>query len=206
MTHSKEVLNMKSTQKISPTVDSWIAEQELPVRANLKVIRRNKPNYGLTEDEIQDRNEFIRCYLLKDFEFLMMLPKQAPENDFFIPECEVTDDEYSAFNTHDFQNTLQPFKKYAYAMKKIMERVKHLATLLSSFTTEEGRQHAYRGYESLIEYEFRSQILAFFEEYQNTGSQWKRQLLKQKVGKLNRKILECRSVWERFAPPENWDT
>ena len=55
---------MKALQQISFTVDNWIAEEELPVRANLKVIRRNDPDYGLTEEEIQDRNEFIRCLQL----------------------------------------------------------------------------------------------------------------------------------------------
>ena len=76
-------------QTVSKTVDSWIAEEELPVRANLKVILRNDPNYGLTEDEIQDRVEFIRCYLLREFELLMMIPKQTQEDDFFVGDFTV---------------------------------------------------------------------------------------------------------------------
>ena len=73
---------MKSTEQISHTVDGWIAEEELPVRANLTVIRTNDPNYGFTEDEVQDRNEFIRCYLLRDFELLNMIWEQyaPPKN------------------------------------------------------------------------------------------------------------------------------
>ena len=75
---------MKSTQQISCAVDSWIAEEELPPRAGLKVIRRNDLNYGLTEDEIQDRNEFIRCYLLSYHELLTMIPQQKPVRVYFL--------------------------------------------------------------------------------------------------------------------------
>lgn len=55
--------------------DSWIPEEEMPARAGLKVIRKNHPDFGLTEDEIQDRNEFIRCYLMSEFESLLMIPR-----------------------------------------------------------------------------------------------------------------------------------
>ena len=55
-----------NARQITKTVDSRIVEEDLPVRANLKVIRINAPDYGLTDDEIQDRNEFIRCYLLNE--------------------------------------------------------------------------------------------------------------------------------------------
>ena len=71
---------MRPTEQVSFAVDSWIAEEELPVRASIKVIRINDPNYGLTEDEIEDRNEFIRCHLLGEFELLTMIPKQDNEN------------------------------------------------------------------------------------------------------------------------------
>jgi AraC-like DNA-binding protein len=50
------------------TYEDMIPEEELPVRAGIKVIRRNDPDYGLSEDEIADRNEFIRCHLAREFE------------------------------------------------------------------------------------------------------------------------------------------
>jgi hypothetical protein len=96
---------MNSTKKNSYAVDSWIVDEELPVRANLKVVKRNDPDNGLSEDEIMDRNEFIRCYLLQDLDMLMTIPKQDTEDDFFIHDCDVTDSEYSAFNTHDYHET-----------------------------------------------------------------------------------------------------
>ena len=108
---------------ISNTVDSRFVEEELPVAANIKVIRRSDPNYGLSENEIQDRMEFIRCHILQDFESLMMIPKQTTKDDFFIVDFTVDDVEYSAFNTQDCQMQQRLFNKYHYAMKQIMEPV-----------------------------------------------------------------------------------
>ena len=112
--------------------ENYIPEEELPVKAGLKVMRTSDPDYGLSEDEVADRNEFIRCHLAREFELLMMIPSQAQEEEnFFIPDYHASDDAYSAFNTHDFQRTLKPFDKHRYAMKKIMERVEEIAILHS---------------------------------------------------------------------------
>ena len=64
---SREVKKMNQRQ-INIHVDRWIEEDDLPVRASLKVIHRNDPDYEMTEDEIEDRKEFIRCYILKDLQ------------------------------------------------------------------------------------------------------------------------------------------
>ena len=127
MTHSKEVFNMNLKEQIQCIDDGWIVEEELPARANLTVIRTDDPNFGLTEDAIQERNEYIHWYMMQDFALLMTIPRQVATNDFFIEDCNVTDSEYSAFNTVDFQRQMQPFNKYAYAIMKKMEYVKDLA-------------------------------------------------------------------------------
>jgi hypothetical protein len=51
--------------QISQTVDSWISEEEIPVSPTLKVIRANDPWHGMSEEEIEDAKEFIRCYLFE---------------------------------------------------------------------------------------------------------------------------------------------
>ena len=89
-----------------------IPEEEFPARVGLRVERKSDPDYGLSEDEIADRNEFIRCYLVREFELLMMIPAKTEGDEFFIPDCHVTDDAYSAFNTVDFQQSIKPFDKY----------------------------------------------------------------------------------------------
>jgi len=196
---------MKAVEHISTTVDTWIAEEELPVRANLKVIKRRDPDYGLSQDEIQDRNEFIRCYLLRDFGLLMMIPKQDGAVDFFIPDCDISASEYSAFNTVDFQRTMRPFNKYGYAIKKVMERVKDLAIMHSSISSEEGRDDTYRRYEAFVNREFRNRLLSLTERYKRIEDDEKKAWLKRKIAELNRRILGCKRIWERYAPPENWD-
>ncbi len=183
--------------------DSWIPEEEMPARAGLKVIRKNHPDFGLSDDEIQDRNEFIRCYLMSEFESLLMIPKQEPENDYFF--CLLIDqDEYSAFNTVDFQRRIKPFNKYAYAMKKIMEHVKDLAILHSSCTHLENRQGVYRKYEAVVDNEFRDRLLSLVQQYKRARYEERRYFLKQEIAKLNQRILECKRIWERYAPPESW--
>lgn len=194
---------MNSTNNIKPEIDSWVVAEELPVSASLKVIRINDPDYGLTEDEIQERNEFIRWYLMQDFKPLMTIPEQMPENDFFFHDCTVKDSEYSAFNTHDFQKTSRPFNKYGFAMKKIMERVKDLAILHSVISSHERRHETYQRYEALVELEFRNRLKWLVRRYQNTDDEETRFSLKQKIGETNRRIIECRKTWEQYAP---WGT
>lgn len=177
-----------------------IPEEELPVRAGIKVIRRSDPDFGLSDDEITDRNEFIRCYLMKEFELLMMLPGNEEDNGFFIPDCHVTDEAYSAFNTVDFQKTLRPFDRYGYAMQKILNRVQDLAILHSAISHEEGRQNIQRRFHSLVENEFRGRLLRCVEWCRVARSDDRRAYLKKKIGELNRRIIECKKIWEQHAP------
>jgi hypothetical protein len=184
------------------TADSKIVEEELPVSAYLKVTRRNDPDWGLTDDEIQERNEFIQWYLLQDFVPLMLIPKQAAENDFFIPDCDVTSNEYSAFNTHDFQENQRPFDKYGYAMKKIMERIKDLAIMHSVINSREGRLTTFQRYENLVEFEFRNRLLDLVDRCKRTNNPAIKSAIKRNIGELNRRILEAKKIWEQHAP---WD-
>ncbi len=191
---------MNTTVSISPTMDSWIVEEDLPATAALKVIRLNDPDYGLTDDEIQDRNEFIRCYLLSGYGLLLMIPRQTPENDFFIPDVDVSQEEYSAFNTMDFQKTLRPFDRYGYAIKKIMERVKDLAILHSSISSHSRKERTHQRYQSRLELEFRNRLLYLVDRYRNISDPDKRGVLKRKIGELNRRILDCKRTWSITLP------
>jgi len=196
---------MKPNRQISIEVDSWIAEEDLPVDTRLKVIKKNDPDYGLTEDEIRDRNEFIRCYLRQDFKMLTMIPEQDEESGFFIGDYGVDDEEYNAFNTMDFHRQMRPFNKYWYAMKMIMERVRYLAIDHSSASDEADRLKIQSKYERFVYRKFGEDVLLLAERYKSAKDEEKRCWLKQKIGNLNRRILECKKIWERFAPPENWE-
>jgi hypothetical protein len=177
-----------------------IPEEELPVRAGIRVLRQNNPDYGLSDDEIADRNEFIRCHLAREFELLMMIPEKPHENDFFIPDLHVADDGYSAFNTVDFQRTQKPFDRYGYAMKKIMERLQDIAILHSSISHEEGRRNTSCRFDSMVEFEFREPLLSYVDRYKAAKNDEQRLRLKRKIGELNRRIIEAKQTWELHAP------
>ena len=194
-------MNLKSCNRYE--MDSWINEEELPVSAALKVIRTSDPDYGLDDDEIKDRYEFIRLYLMQDFELLIMIPEQIPENDFFIVDCCVTDSEYSAFNTHDFHKSLRPFNKYGYAMKKIMERIQDLAIMHSCISQPENRHKVYRQLKSFMAVKFTDEIEELACELHIKTSSTEQARIKHKIETLSREIRRCMKIWEQYAP---WDS
>ena len=197
---------MDAKQEIEVMNGCWIEESDLPVRADLTVIGTEDPDLDLTVDEVQDRNEFIRCYLLVDYEPIILIPRDISDTDFFDMECDVMSHGDSAFNTHDFQKGLPAFNKYSYAMKKIMERVKDLALLHSSISSSEGRTATLHRYEAFVNHEFRDQLLSCIDQHKNTEDPEQKYRIKQRIAKLNVRILECKRIWERYAPIESWDT
>jgi len=194
---------MKTAQNVGCEVDTWIAEEELPSAARLKVISQNDPDYGLSEDELDERNEFIQWYLMQDFAPLLSVPRQSADASLFIPEVDVASPDYSAFSTHDFLDALQPFNKYGYAMKKLMERIRDLAILHSSLSSAEGRRNTQRRYEAFLEAKFRSRLAHLIERCRLTNDPDRKLELKQKIAELSRRITEAKRIWERYAP---WDS
>ena len=185
-------------QTISKTVDNWMEEGTHQGVSVLKVVRKNDPWYGMSEEEIEDRREFIRCYLLKDMEVLLMVPVPPGGNYFWFSSHQEFIE--SAFNTWNFQRGKKPFDKYGYRTKKVMEQVKDLAILHSCISQPEGRANIQRRYENLVDNEFRSQLLFLVGRYQTTFDEERRLELRRKIAKLNRRILECQEIWERYAP------
>jgi hypothetical protein len=186
--------------QISQTADSWISEEEIPVSPALKIIRKNDPWYGMSEEQVEDHKEFIRCYLIKDFELILQIPIQAQENDFWTPNH--PDFLESAFNTWDYQRTQKPFNKYGYRIKKIMEEVRDLAILHSSISRPEGRANIQRRYENLVQNEFRDRLPGLFQKYSKAWTEEQRYEIRTKVAELNRRILECQKIWQQYA---NWE-
>ena len=164
----------------------------------LKVIRKNDPWQGMSEEEIEDRREFIRCYINKEFELLLLIPIQPRESDFWFSSYE--DFKESPFNTWDFQRNRKPFDKYGYRIKKILEHVKDLAILHSCISQPEGRENIQKRLKLIIENEFRSQILELVEKVNATEDREKKSKLIQKIVKLNWGINECKTVWEKYSP------
>jgi len=186
--------------------ESYFPDEQLPPSPALKVIHINDPDYGQTEDEMQDRHEFIRCYLMSEFELLMMIPKQDWSNDFFIVDVDVNHHEYSAFNTHDFQKVQRRFNKYNYAMRKIFERVKDLAVMHSCISQPVSQQAVYEQFKSFIAFQFIDEVEEFARQLHSGITNYERSKIKRRIQSLSRNIRKCKKVWERYAPADNWDT
>ena len=189
---------MKQTKQISQTVDRWVEEESHQRNLALKVIRKNGPWRDMPEEEIEDRREFIRCYLLKEFELLLMVPIQPRENDFWFSSHQEFME--SAFNTYDFQKDRKPFDKYGYRLKKVLEQVKDLAILHSCISQTEGRDNIYKRYQSIVENEFRVPILNLVDRLNKVTDNEKRLEIFHKIVDLNRRIYQCKTVWERYSP------
>jgi hypothetical protein len=184
-------------KQISCTEDTWVDEESLPVTPTLKPIRANDPWHGMSEEEVEDAKEFIRCYLLKDHELILQIPVQAQENDFWSPNH--PDFLESAFNTWDYQKTLQPFNKYAWRIKKILEKIRDLAILHSSISQSEGKANIQKRYENLVQNEYRGLLLYWVEQYERAVDEERRNQVRRRIAELNRRILQCQKVWEDYA-------
>jgi len=189
---------MKSA--ISQTVSKWVEEESQHRTLALKVIRQNDPWQRMTEEEIEDRREYVRCYLLKDFELLLMIPIQPRENDFWFSSHQEFIE--SPFNTHDFQRNRKPFDKYGYRIKKVLEQIKDLAILHSCISQAEGRKNIQTRFENLVNQEFRNTLLEVVERHRKTFDEGRRAELRRKIAKLSRHILECKAIWQRWSPWE----
>ncbi|WP_419656025.1 hypothetical protein [Desulfosarcina variabilis] len=183
--------------------ENCIPEELLPPRAGLIAIRMNNPYYKMSDDEIRDRLEFIRCYLFRDFELLLLIPKNDNKDEFAFHDVTATDSEYSAFNSADFKRPA--FDKYGYAMGKIMEHIQNLAILHSSINSSDGRDEIEKRYENFLDLKFRDRLAVLIVQLQNCRDYDRRSTLEQKIAELNRRILEARRIWARYAPPEYWD-
>jgi len=183
-------------RKIYIQVDRWIDEEDLPVRARLKVVRKSDPNHGLAEDEINDRNEFIRCNMLKDLGPLLLIPEEYTEEDFI-----VQDYYESAFNTYDFYrlHKPKPFNGYYYRLKQIFEKVKDLAIMHSCISHQEGRENTRQRYKSLMDNEFRDEALTLINTLKKYPQLVDRKELLTRVAKLNSNISKCDRIWKAHA-------
>ncbi|CAB1062141.1 hypothetical protein D1BOALGB6SA_6917 [Olavius sp. associated proteobacterium Delta 1] len=177
-------------------VDRCIEEEDLPVRASLKVIRKNDPDYGLTADEINDRNEFIRCYMLSELGPLLLIPEENDKEDFII------EDYYeSAFNTNDFYrlHKPKPYNGYHYRLKQIFEKVKDLAIMHSCISHQEGKHNTRQRYKSLVDNEFRDEAAILLDTLKKYPQWVDRKKLAIRLAKLNSNIKKCSEIWKAYA-------
>jgi hypothetical protein len=186
---------MKERDKIGRIVDSWIAQEEIPRRANLKVIKSFDPYEGMDLDEIEAYLEFRSWYMAKDHAVLLLIPKPFVEKNFW-PE---PDDAVSfAYGSVDFQRLRGDFDKHAYRFQQIVKRVKDLAQTYSCISHDEGKNNIQARYEALVNREFRDKVIELAQAYHTRRlSIDGHDAIKAKIKKLNCHIATCKKVWKQ---------
>lgn len=180
------------------TTDSMIDEDELPVRANLKVICKNDPDNQLSDDEIQDRNEFIRCYILQQLGILLTIPKPDNDKEFFMTR---EDWQESAFNTIDYYRMQKPrLTRRNHRVKEILERVRHLAIIYSIIQSEKDRQRILNQYKRLVNTHFKEEIEDLTRRYRKTSNPQIQEYLMDKIMQNKGHLTESQKIWEQYAP------
>lgn len=181
--------------KIMTQTQNWLPTSEFPVMAGLKPIKANDPNYGLHEDEIQDRYEFIKRYLQSEYESILSIPK--PEKKDFFAFNLLNE---GAFGSQDFQRLLKSFNKYHYVMEKIMGRIKDLAIIYSVIHLPEDKTEIYNKYQRIMDNEFRIR-LSYLQKKSGDGMNPQSQI-NSRIFELNRRILEGEKTWKQYSAPE----
>ena len=189
----------KQTKQIVGEVEGWIEEQELPVKAGLKVVRQWDLHLGQSEEEVEAWVEFIGWHLRQDRVLLLLIPGQETGDGFYIGDYGVVDSEYSAFNTHDFDRLRGEFNRQAYARWKLLERVEELALIHSCISDEEGRRNTEARFKGLLEREFGERLDKLAEKLVRTADRERQEEIKRRIEAIRRQVGECERVWAKRA-------
>ncbi len=188
-------MNSMRLNVFNEMIDTWIAECELPGRADIKPIRQFD-DIRPSESEAEAYWDFISWFLGRDYELLKLIPKPV-ERDFWISEFED-----SAFNTVDFQRNKPRFNKYHFKLKMIYERVKDLAITYSCLSNNEGKRSILNRYRNLVETEFRVRAVMLADYFKRHSGIVDKCKCLERIAHLNQKIKKCNEIWREFA---YWD-
>ena len=193
---------MKSkTQKLVNTVEGWLVEEEMPYRPGLKTLRPNHPDHGVSEYEVEARNEFIAWYLKQELGALLKLPRMQSSGDLFIADLDVTDSEYSAFNTHDFQQMRGAINWREYAERKLEKKVKDLALLCSCLSHEEGRRNTKARYTRLLQHEFQGKLDRLARHLHEARDSDAQAETKRKIRQIQQQVWKLNQIWTKHSAP-----
>ena len=181
-------------------VGSWILEEDLPPRANLKPVSRFDGLYPQDQEECEAYWDFIKWVMTREHAVLLSISKPLNEQDFWQVDLDEFGNDTSAFNTMDFQRVHNyEFNKYAYKLKKIYERVQDLALLYSCISHEAGKKNILQRFVNLVEKEFRDRAVFLVEAYKKYAVWTDREKLLKEIADLNGRIRKCKEIWYKYA-------
>jgi len=204
----------QTEQQISEQVDSWIAEEDLPSRANVKPLKAQNPAYlgiadpiteewllePMDEDEIEAYRDFMHWNMAKPYHMIMTLPQA--KSDAWLPPIEEDGDLTLtfAFTSADYAG-LHPdtFDRQAYRIKKIYERVKDLADTHSAVSEREGKENIHQRYVTLVEKEFRDEAVMLRTNYLKNPQWVDKNGCMARIKSINSHIRKCNEIWQKYA-------
>ena len=154
-------MSKMNAKHVSEVVDSWIAEEELPVSACLRQVRKYDLFSEMGEEDIEAYWEFIRWFMRQEHLLLESIPKPE-EPDFYEVELDEFGNNVSPMNTYDFER-LHPFDRYHYKVKKVCEKVKGLAIAHSCIRDVADRKKVKERFLNLVMNECTDKKVLFFE-------------------------------------------
>jgi len=191
-------------EQINGIVGSWIDEEDVPPRADLKIIRTSAqyfdPCEGMDEDEREAYWDLVHWAVTREHAMLLSIPKPQNEHDFWTVELDEFGNNVSAFNTMDFER-LYPdrFNKYHYKLRKIYEQVMDLAITHSCISNEQGKKNTKKRFIHLVENEFRDRAVMLSETYKKYPVWMNKEKLLKEIAELNNRIRTCKEIWQKWA-------
>ena len=201
-------------ESINSTVDSWIADEQLPSKH--RRVSRFDCRYGYqrvdlhgTEAVFRDREhemdeaeaywDFMDWAMSREHVLLLGVPRPERDSDFWVVEIDEEGNDVSAFNTIDYNRLQEPLNSYHYRLKKIYERVLDLAQTHASISHEQGRENTFMKFKSLVEVEFRDKALVLRDTYKRYKLWCYKERFLREIRRLNIQIQKCKQIWRDNA-------
>ncbi len=181
-------------RKIVKVVDQLIAAEDLPARANLRVIR-NSLFDGWSDEDIEAWFDHLHWYLAKEHAILLSIPKPPVERDFW-PE---PDDALAySYGSTDYANIRGEFDIKGYKIRKVLERIKDLAETHSCISHDEGKRNIKTRYEEILS-EFRLKALKLAKTL-NAYRDWvNADAIRAQIDEQYKVINKAQSIWNKHA-------
>ena len=170
---------------------------DLPASAGLKVIRRNDPWLGYTEDEKDEAMEFIAWYVQSEHEPIMRVAESQSQAWFD------WSDPQSAFNTWDFERVCGKFEvdKWRYRVAKILEHIKDLAIMHSCLSNQDGRQNTIRRARLVVQDEFMAPAIEHMKRSQRSRDPEGASHYRCKARQLLHLVEKAAEIWQGQEGP-----
>jgi hypothetical protein len=185
---------------ISATVDSWIADDELPASACLTPVRDSAryfdPCENEDEDERQAYHDFREWFMNRDFQPILDIPVE--NDDFWLP-YEDDDSNSFPFSSMNFRERLPKFDKASYRLQKIYARLKDLAQTHSCISHKEGRDNTKRRFDAIIQDEFGDELNVVIDHLKKYPQYVDKTEGAKRIMKLRMQIEKSKKIWHKNA-------